>query len=115
MPSFDEARRIILAIVAPWNMPFCDNSAMDGFAVRAADCQHPAARLKITGYLPAGGVPERALEPGCAIKIMTGAPIPPGCDAVVAVEETEESGAPSEPAFDLLGRSGVPSEPAVGM
>jgi len=129
MPSFDEARRIILANVAPvrvermalleaagrvlaeeivagWNMPFCDNSAMDGFAVRSADCNEPGAKLKITGYLPAGATPERALEPGCAIKIMTGAPVPPGCDAVVPVEETEESGAPSEP--------GVPSAPAVG-
>src|SRR6266542_4165150 len=129
MPSFDEARRIILANVAPvrvervalleaagrvlaeeivagWNMPFCDNSAMDGFAVRSADCNEPGAKLKITGYLPAGAMPERALEPGCAIKIMTGAPVPPGCDAVVPVEETEESGAPSEP--------GVPSAPAVG-
>ena len=115
MPSFDEARRTILAsvapvrvesvplleaaervlaedIIAPWNMPFCDNSAMDGFAVQAADCKDPAARLKIIGYLPAGAVPERALEPCCAIKIMTGAPIPPGCDAVVPVEETEECG-----------------------
>jgi molybdopterin molybdotransferase len=114
MPSFDDARRTILAsvapappecvplleaagrvlaeeIVAPWNMPFCDNSAMDGFAVRSADCVAPA-RLKITGYLPAGAAVEHALEPGCAIRIMTGAPIPPGCDAVVAVEETEESG-----------------------
>ena len=115
MPSFDEARRIILANVAPlrvervalleaagrvlaeeivaaWNMPFCDNSAMDGFAVRSADCTAPGARLKITGYLPAGATPEGALEPGCAIRIMTGAPVPPGCDAVVPVEETEESG-----------------------
>jgi molybdopterin molybdotransferase len=114
MPSFDEARRIILANVAPvrvervallkaagrvlaeeivagWNMPFCDNSAMDGFAVRSADCKEPATRLKITGYLPAGATPEGVLEPGCAIRIMTGAPVPPGCDAVVPVEETVES------------------------
>lgn len=113
MPTFNDARRLILSnvtplgvervglleslgrvlaedVVAPWNMPFCNNSAMDGFAVRADDCREPV-RLKITGYVPAGRVPTAALEPGCAIKIMTGAPVPAGCDAVVPVEETEES------------------------
>jgi molybdopterin molybdotransferase len=86
-------------VVAPWDMPLCDNSAMDGFAVRSADCggytardAAPAAgaRLKITGYIPAGRLADRPLEPGCAIRIMTGAPIPAGCDAVVPVEQTEE-------------------------
>jgi molybdopterin molybdotransferase len=77
-------------ITAPWHMPFCDNSAMDGFAVRAADCSL-GATLKITGYIPAGGLPTTALEPGCAIKIMTGAPTPQGCDAIVPVEEAEEA------------------------
>jgi molybdopterin molybdotransferase len=77
-------------ITAPWHMPFCDNSAMDGFAVRAADCA-PGATLRITGYIPAGGLATKALEPGCAIKIMTGAPTPQGCDAIVPVEEAEEA------------------------
>ena len=113
MPTFDDARTLILRsvaplgvervglleslgrvlaedVVAPWDMPFCNNSAMDGFAVRAADCCEPV-RLKITDYVPAGRVPTTALEPGCAIKIMTGAPVPSGCDAVVPVEETEEA------------------------
>jgi molybdopterin molybdotransferase len=93
-------------VSAPCNIPACDNSAMDGYAVRSADCVGHAApdaapaagagvqpvRLKITGYIPAGRLPEHPLEPGCAIKIMTGAPIPAGCDAVVPVEQTEESG-----------------------
>lgn len=115
MPTFEEARKIILdhvsplgveqaglldaagrviaeELVAPWDMPLCDNSAMDGFAVRAADCATLPAILKITGYIPAGGEVTGAVEPGCAIRIMTGAPIPPGCDAVVPVEETEEGG-----------------------
>lgn len=113
MPAFEEARRIILNsvsplgiervalldslgmivaedIVAPWDMPSFDNSAMDGFAVREADCREPVS-LGIAGYIPAGGAAITPLEPGCAIRIMTGAPIPPGCDAVVPVEETEES------------------------
>ncbi|MGA2152389.1 MAG: gephyrin-like molybdotransferase Glp [Geobacteraceae bacterium] len=113
MPTFEDARNIILnsvtpvgiervaildslgrviteEMVAPWDMPCFDNSAMDGFAVRAADCLEPAS-LQITGYIPAGGAATTRLEAGCAIRIMTGAPIPSGCDAVVPVEETEES------------------------
>jgi molybdopterin molybdotransferase len=71
-------------------MPFCDNSAMDGFAVRAADCR-VGSSLRVTGYIPAGGTATQ-FEPGCAVRIMTGAPSPPGCDAVVPVEETEQRG-----------------------
>jgi molybdopterin molybdotransferase len=112
MPSFEDARSMILDSVAPlgvervallealgrvlaedmtapWNMPFCDNSAMDGYAVRAADCASMPVTLRITGYIPAGGEVPGHLEAGCAMRIMTGAPIPPGCDAVVPVEETD--------------------------
>ena len=110
MPTYEEARSIVLAsvapvgtervetgralgrtlaedVAAPWPLPFCDNSAMDGYAVRADDCRGPA-RLKITGYLPAGGTGSAVVTPGCAVKIMTGAPIPAGCDAVIPFEET---------------------------
>jgi molybdopterin molybdotransferase len=113
MPTFEHARKIILNsvsplgiervalleslgrviaddIVAPWDMPCYDNSAMDGFAVRTADCG-ATVNLRITGYIPAGGTATTRLEQGCAIKIMTGAPIPAGCDAVIPFEETEES------------------------
>ncbi|HEX9024529.1 MAG TPA: gephyrin-like molybdotransferase Glp [Geobacteraceae bacterium] len=113
MPTFEEARSIILGsvaplgmervplldslgmviaeeIVAPWDMPGYDNSAMDGFAVRAADCRETCS-LRVTGYIPAGGSATVAVEPGCAVRIMTGAPVPPGCDAVVPVEKTEET------------------------
>jgi molybdopterin molybdotransferase len=76
-------------VTAPWDMPSCDNSAMDGFAVRAADCR-AGGSLKVIGYIPAGGTVAPAIEPGCAVRIMTGAPVPPGCDAVVPIEETEE-------------------------
>jgi len=112
MPTYEEARNMVLEnvapagaervetgravgrvlaedVAAPWPLPFCDNSAMDGYAVRADDCRGPA-RLKVTGYIPAGGTASTAVTPGCAIKIMTGAPIPAGCDAVVPFEETEE-------------------------
>jgi molybdopterin molybdotransferase len=91
VPLLDSLGRVIAEdIIAPWEMPAFDNSAMDGFAVRTADCQAQAT-LRITGYIPAGGEATTSLEPGCAIRIMTGAPIPKGCDAVVPVEETEES------------------------
>jgi molybdopterin molybdotransferase len=114
MPSFEEARRLILDsitplaservelleslgrvtaedIVAPWNLPSCDNAAMDGYAVRGDDCQQPA-NLRVTGFLPAGAVAAGSVDAGCAIKIMTGAPIPPGGDTVVPFEDTEECG-----------------------
>ena len=112
MPTFEVARSMILAsvsslgvervellealgrvvaedVVAPWDMPFYDNSAMDGFAVRAADCR-AGGSLRVTGYIPAGGTVTPSVEPGCAVRIMTGAPIPPGGDAVVPIEETEQ-------------------------
>jgi len=77
-------------IRAPWDLPRWDNSAMDGFAVRAEDCQAQKPLL-IDGYIPAGGTADGlAVKPGQAIKIMTGAPAPAGCDAIVPVEETEE-------------------------
>ena len=85
-------RAVAEDVIALWDMPLCDNSAMDGFAVRAEDCSSIPAALTVIGYLPAGDIPTVALMPGCAIKIMTGAPIPPGCDAVVPFEETEEAG-----------------------
>jgi molybdopterin molybdotransferase len=112
MPSFEEARALVLEhvnvlgselasaldavgrvlavdIVAPWDMPSWDNSAMDGYAVRAADCARPVA-LEVKGYIPAGGHSSEVVAPGTAAKIMTGAPLPPGADAVVPIEETEE-------------------------
>ena len=73
---------------APKDMPGWDNSAMDGFAVRSADCT-PGVVLKVTDYIPAGVSSDDMVAPGCAARIMTGAPIPSGADAVVPIEETE--------------------------
>jgi molybdopterin molybdotransferase len=88
---FKSLKRVLAAnVVAPRDMPRCDNSAMDGYAVRACDCRE-SAMLDVTGYIPAGGAATMALEPGRAVKIMTGAPLPPGCDAVVPFEQTEET------------------------
>ncbi len=89
----DLVGRVLAAEVrAPWDMPRWDNSEMDGFAVRAADCQSSKS-LSVTGFLPAGMSAEGVVvEPGTAVRIMTGAPIPAGCDAVVPIEETESDG-----------------------
>jgi molybdopterin molybdotransferase len=85
----DAVGRIIAAdFAAPCDMPRWDNSAMDGFAVRSADCT-PGAILTVTDYIPAGVSSDDAVQPGCAARIMTGAPIPAGADAVVPFEETE--------------------------
>ena len=76
-------------IAAPADMPSWDNSAMDGYAVRACDCQEPVT-LAVTEFVPAGGIAATAVEAGTSIKIMTGAPLPPGGDTIVPYEETEE-------------------------
>ena len=77
-------------IVANLPLPLFDNSAMDGYAVRAEDCGSGVV-LPLQGYIPAGGKVDCAVAPGTAVKIMTGAPIPPGADAIVPFEETEEA------------------------
>ena len=77
------------AVSAPVDLPRWDNSEMDGFAVRAADCQ-PLTQLKVTGYIPAGATADGVtVEPGMAVRIMTGAPVPTGCDAIVPMENTD--------------------------
>ena len=83
-------------VVADLDLPPFDNSAMDGYAVVAADTsgatpENPRA-LKVVEDLPAGAAPARRVEPGTAARIMTGAPIPPGADAVVMVERTRPGG-----------------------
>lgn len=76
---------------APGDLPPWDNSAMDGYAVRSADCRGEAL-LSIAGRRTAGEPDAAAVPPGGAVRIMTGSPIPEGCDAVVPFEEAEERG-----------------------
>ncbi len=89
--------------------PFA-NSAMDGYAVRAGDVggSTPDAAVFLTPVLdiPAGTIPSRALGPGQAARIMTGAPLPPGADAVVPVEQTDDRWQPD-------GRAALPERVAV--
>jgi molybdenum cofactor synthesis domain-containing protein len=81
------------SIVAGEAVPAFANSAMDGYAVRAADTEGAPVRLAVVGTVAAGTAPSTELGPGQAVRIMTGAPIPPGCDAVVMVERTRTDGA----------------------
>jgi len=113
MIAIEEAQRIILELVvpleaekvtvfqglnrvtpedhvAPWDIPPADNSAMDGYAFCHASAD--GARLKVTGFLPAGETLDVPVPPGEAVRIMTGAPVPPGCDTVVPFEEVEAEG-----------------------
>lgn len=78
------------AVVAPHDVPSFANSAMDGFAVRAADVSSPGSVLEVIEAVAAGEVATVAVGEGQAIKIMTGAPMPEGADTVVRVEDTEE-------------------------
>ena len=78
-------------ITAGFDIPLWDNSAMDGYAVRLSDIAAIPTRLPVTQVIPAGGTPE-PLRPGSAARIMTGAPIPEGAEAVVMREDTAELG-----------------------
>jgi len=85
-----EALGLVLAEPAASDLdsPPFDKALMDGFAVRAADVATGRARLRVVGEVLAGQVPQREVGPGEAIRIMTGAPLPAGADAVVQVEHT---------------------------
>ena len=72
--------------------PAFDNSAMDGWAVRAADCTKEETTLQIVGTSRAGSDKLPEVSTGHASRIMTGAPIPPGADAIVMVEDSAEEG-----------------------
>src|SRR5215207_4634497 len=77
------AMRPVHAVVA---LPGFDNSAMDGYAVRAADTKTQSP-LRVTGVIAAGGSGDARVELGCAIRIFTGAPMPAGADAVIMQED----------------------------
>ncbi len=86
-----EAAGCVLAepVVAVESVPPFVNSAVDGYAVVAASVADAPVELPVVGEVAAGGHTDRVLQPGEAIRIMTGAPVPAGADAVVMVEDTE--------------------------
>jgi molybdopterin molybdotransferase len=77
-------------LIAQRTVPPWDNSAMDGYAVRSADVAKAPVRLRVIETIYAGQLPTRAVAPGESSRIMTGAPMPSGADAVVMQERTEK-------------------------
>ncbi len=95
IPLLDALDRVLAQdIVSNMNVPPFNNSAMDGYAVRAEDVAKASAErpttLRVIGDLAAGYVSMFSVQPGTAIRIMTGAPLPPGADTVVRFEDTSE-------------------------
>ncbi len=104
-----DALGLVLAsdVRSPSTVPPFDNSAMDGYAVRHEDVAQVPCVLPVSEDVAAGHVARGIVEPGTAIKIMTGAPIPTGADTVVKVEDT----VPGEGSVEIL----VQPEPGVAI
>jgi molybdopterin molybdotransferase len=101
VPILEALGRVLAEeIVSDVNIPPFDNSAMDGFAVRSDDVvgatPDAPVRLRVIGSVAAGYVAEMGLEPGSALRIMTGAPLPGGADAVVPIEKTNDAERPKQ-------------------
>ncbi len=76
-------------VISTVPIPAFDQSAMDGYALHAADCQRP---LRLSGEQPAGLDLGLEVEPGCCVRIFTGAPLPLGADAVIMQEDVQRDG-----------------------
>ncbi len=85
---------LAVEVRSPLALPPLANSGMDGYAVRRDDIAGASGQaprnLRVIGVVAAGQLPDRSVEPGTAIRIMTGAPVPEGADTVVPFEETDE-------------------------
>ncbi|MFP4322549.1 MAG: molybdopterin molybdotransferase MoeA, partial [Anaerolineales bacterium] len=84
-------------VAATNELPFFDNSAMDGYAVRTADLTSESVTLRVVGEIVAGHAPDYTIGAGQAARIMTGAPVPAGADAVVPYEGTDDDGTAQAP------------------
>ena len=94
-PVLDALGQVLAEDVpAGFDIPPLDNSAMDGYAVQAGSIESASSAspvvLRVIGSVAAGEVPQHEVTPGTALRIMTGAPVPKGADAVVPFEETDE-------------------------
>jgi len=103
VPILEALSRVLAEeIRSPRDIPGFDNSAMDGYAVRAADVASASesnpVRLRVIETVAAGAMPKLTLEPGQATRTMTGAPIAPGADAIIQVERTRTA----EPFVEIL-------------
>ncbi len=90
IPLIACANRVLaIDIAATHDLPFFDNSAMDGFAIRSEDTSASPLTLKVVADIPAGSTPKVTLKAGEAARIMTGAQLPAGANAVIPVEDTD--------------------------
>jgi len=94
-PLLDALGQVVAEdVVAPFDIPPLDNTAMDGYAVRSADTagasENAPRELRVIADLAAGYLLDTPVGPGEAVRIMTGAAMPPGADAIVPFEETDE-------------------------
>src|SRR6266567_2087998 len=100
MPLPDSLGHVLTEdVISQEDIPPFANSAMDGFALLSQDSQPrdgQPPRLRVTGGVAAGYIADHAVEPGSAMRIMTGAPVPPGADTVIQVELTRSDGPESE-------------------
>ena len=106
-PILDALGQVVAEdVVSGMDIPPLDNTAMDGYAVRAADTAGASAtspaQIRVIGELAAGYVFDGEVAPGAAVRIMTGAPVPRGADAIVPFEETDE---PAGRAFGAFAKS----------
>ncbi|MGD1996523.1 MAG: molybdopterin molybdotransferase MoeA [Anaerolineae bacterium] len=93
VPILEAVNRVLAeSIAAGRDIPPLANSAMDGYAVRGEDVAQAPARLQVVEEVAAGSVGEIKVQPGTAVRIMTGAPIPQGADTVVRFEDTHVDG-----------------------
>jgi len=93
LPLVNAAGRVLAeSVIADRDLPPFPRATRDGFAVRAQDVARVPARLKVVAEIKAGGSSDRAIRSGECAEIMTGAPAPPGADAIVMVEFSSRSG-----------------------
>ena len=110
VPILDSLGQVLAEdVISDINVPPLDNSAMDGYAVRAEDTRGAAKDsprcLRVIETVMAGSISELEVVPGTAIRIMTGAPVPGGADSVVQFEDTDEEqrkeSAPEQPVTEV--------------
>ncbi len=110
VPILDSLGQVLAEdVISDINVPPLDNSAMDGYAVRSEDTRGTGAEspkiLRVIGTVMAGSISKQEVVPGTAVRIMTGAPVPKGADAVVQFENTDEEDrqatSPDQPAIQV--------------
>lgn len=95
--------RVLAApVTSSLDFPHWDNSAMDGYAVRASDVQTAPTQLSVVEEIPAGRPPQKTVGAGQAARILTGAMMPAGADTVVMQEETQRQASRTDGAEDAV-------------